>query len=398
MHDVIITGAGPIGSYVAHRLAGEGYRVLVFEKNSSVGRSVCTGIVGLECVDTFGIDDGVILRKVNSANLYSPSGNRLHIYREEPQACILNRKAFDIALAEKAKRAGAEYQFDCRVTNVISEDDRALVSISRHGKEEIFEARMAVIASGFAPGLINRLGLGKFRDYTVGAQAVVETTGTNEVEIYFGDVAPGFFAWLVPTTPPLARAGLLSRTKPVFYLRTWLADLASRGIIANADVPLDYGAIPLQPLKRTCGNRFIVVGDAAGQVKPTSGGGVYYGLLSAEIAVSTLLLALEDNDLSAKRLARYERDWRRKLGREIRTGYWARRLYERMGNRRIDRMFQIVKLSGIDTALLKAKDLSFDWHGRTILRLLRYWIINRVLSITRIPFRRAGLTDKPDNG
>lgn len=393
MHDVIITGAGPIGSYVARRLAGEGYRVLVFEKKSNVGGSVCTGIVGLECVETFGIDDGVILRKVNSANLYSPSGDRIHIYREEPQACILDRKAFDIDLAEKAKKAGAEYQFDCRVTNVISENDRALVSVSHRGKEEIFAAKVAVIASGFAPGLIYRLGLGKFRDYTVGAQAVVETPGTNEVEVYFGDVAPGFFAWLAPTTPPLARAGLLSRTKPVYYLRTWLEHLASRGMITTADVTLEYGAIPLQPLKKTCGKRLIVVGDAAGQVKPTSGGGVYYGLLSAEIAVKTLLQALADDDLSAKSLVHYEREWRRKLGRELRMGYWARRFYEHISNRRIDRIFQIVKAGGIDTALLKANDLSFDWHSRTILRLLRYWIAGRVFSVIKIPFK-AGRIDR----
>ena len=133
----------------------------------------------------------------------------------------------------------------------------------------------------------------------------------------------------------------------------------------------------------------IVVGDAAGQVKPTSGGGVYYGLLSAEIAIKTLLQALADNDLSEKRLARYEREWRRKLGRELRMGYWARRMYEHIGNRRIDRIFKIVKAGGIDTALLKANDLSFDWHSRTIMRLLRYWIMAGTLNIVKMPFTRG---------
>ena len=131
---------------------------------------------------------------------------------------------------------------------------------------------------------------------------------------------------------------------------------------------LSYGGIPLKPPARTYGERMIAVGDAAGQVKPTSGGGIYYGLLGAEIAAETLHRALAEDDLSAKRLARYERAWRKKLGRELRTGYWARKLFERLSDRQIDRLFEIIKAGGIDEALLKAEDVSFDWHGRTIMQ------------------------------
>jgi flavin-dependent dehydrogenase len=247
-------------------------------------------------------------------------------------------------------------------------------------------SKSVVIASGFAPGLLRRLGLGTFRDYTIGAQAEVKTAGTDEVEVYFGDIAPGFFAWLVPTSPTTARAGLLSRTRPGLYLRKWLEHLESQGRIALEDVRINYGAIPLRPLSRTYGERMLVVGDAAGQVKPTSGGGIYYGLLCADIAADTLHQALSDDDLSTKRLSRYEKAWRKKLGRELKTGYWARKLYERLSHRQIDRLFQIVKASGIDEALLKAKDLSFDWHGRTIRQLLKYQMVAKSLKIIRLPF------------
>ena len=387
---MIVVGAGPVGSRVAHRLAEKTHRVLVLEKKGQVGtKSACTGIIGQECANVFAIEERVILRKVNSAILFSPSGNRLHLRREEPQACILDRGAFDIAMAERAQKTGADYNFGSRVTGIAIESDRASVAADYRGKAQIIPARVVVIASGFNPGLLGRLGLGEFKDFTIGVQAEVEAPGSDEVEVYFGDMAPGFFAWLVPTTPPLARVGLLSRENPGYYLKKWLVDLAAQGRIASAEVKISYGGIPLRPLPHTCGERLIVVGDAAGQVKPTSGGGIYYGLLSADIAADTLNEALEDDDLAEKRLARYERGWRKRLGRELRTGYWFRKLFERLSERQVDRIFQIVKAGGIDKALLNDEDISFDWHSQTIMRLLKYQVVARTIGQIKLPFKTS---------
>jgi len=161
--------------------------------------------------------------------------------------------------------------------------------------------------------------------------------------------------------------------------------LLAQGKIVSSEAKLSYGGIPLKPLARTCSERLVVVGDAAGQVKPTSGGGIYYGLLCADIAVNTLHQALEGDDLSAKSLAKYERGWRRRLGQELKIGYWARRLFERLGDRQIDRMFDIVKANGIDEALLKAKDLSFDWHSKAILRLIGHTVVSKAIEVMKIP-------------
>ena len=388
MYDVIVIGGGPVGSRVAGRLAEKGHQVLVLEKKRQAGtKSACTGIVGLECVNAFDIEDSVILRKVNSASLFSPSGNSVRLYRPDPQAVVLDRAAFDTAMADRAHKAGAEYRFNTRVTDIFSESDGARVTTDSLGKTQTIHARVAVIACGFNPGLLRRLGLGVFKDFAIGAQAEVEAPHLDEVEGYFGDMAPGFFAWLVPVAPPLARAGLLSRKNPGYYLKKWLAELAAKGKIISARAEIRYGGIPLKPLSRTYGERLIAVGDAAGQVKPTSGGGIYYGLLSADIAAATLHEALEDGDLSAKRLARYERGWRKKLGRELRTGYWARRLFERLSNRQLDRLFEIVKRGGIDEALLKAEDISFDWHSRTIMRLLKYQMVAKTIGRIKLPFK-----------
>jgi digeranylgeranylglycerophospholipid reductase len=386
---VIVVGGGLTGSYAAYKLAEKGHRAMVLERKRRVGEKVCcTGIIGMECVNTFNIEDKVILRQVNSARLFSPSGNWLSLWREKPQACILDRAASDIAMAERAQRAGANYVLDCLVEDIAVSRDRVSVRASCQGKGAHFAARAAVIASGFASGLGERLGLGRFGDFTIGAQAELETSDVDEVAIYFGrDITPGFFAWLVPTKPPMARVGLMSRKNPELYLRKWLSHLVAQGKIASTEAEPIYGGIPLKPLPRTYNERLLVIGDAAGQVKPTSGGGIYYGLLGADIAARALHQALADGDLSARRLAQYQRGWRKRLGRELRTGYWARKLFEHLSDRQIDRIFEIVKANGIDEALLKAEELSFDWHSQAILRLMGYQMVAKATNVIKFPFR-----------
>lgn len=389
MYDVAVVGGGPAGSYVAYRLAEMGHAVVVLEQKQKIGGPVyCTGIVGQECAKSFAIDDKVILKQVNSATLFSPSAKQLRLWREEPQAYILDRAAFDMTMARRAQDKGAEYVLDSLVREIEVEKNSVKIKASYRKTGLDFEARAVVIAAGFGSRLTERLGLGKVSDFVIGAQADVETVGIDEVEVYFGrEIAPGFFGWLVPTSPRTARVGLMSRQSPGLYLKKLLASLLTQGKIVSAEAKLNYGGIPLKPLARTCGERLIVVGDAAGQVKPTSGGGIYYGLLCAEIAASILHQALESNDLSAKSLARYERGWRQRLGRELRIGYWARKLFERLSDKQLDRIFAIVKANAIDEALLKARDLSFDWHSQVILRLLGHTVVSKTIALIRIPFK-----------
>jgi len=389
VYDVIVIGGGPVGSYVAYKLAGIGHQVMVLERKRRIGETVCcTGIIGQECVSSFAIEDNVILRSVNSAKLFSPSGNLLRLWREEPQACVLDRAAFDIAMANRAQGNGVEYLLDSQVSRIEVEDDRVKIEAIHRKAGLNFEARSVVIATGFGSKLAERLGLGNFGDYVIGGQTEVATTGVDEVEVYLGrEIAPGFFGWLVPTSPRMARVGLLSRHNPELYLRKLLASLVAQGKIVSVEAKLSCGGIPLKPLSRTYGERLIVVGNAAGQVKPTNGGGIYYGLLCANIAADTLHQALQRDDLSAKSLAKYEREWRRKLGRELKIGYWARKLFERLSDNQIDRIFNIIKVNGIDEALLKARDLSFDWHSQAILTLLGRTVVSKALGVIKLPFQ-----------
>ena len=389
MYDVIVVGGGPVGSYVAYKLAGMGYDVAVLEQKEKLGgRVCCAGIISQECVNAFAIDDGVVLRRVSSAKLFSPSGRSLRLWRQETQACIVDRAAFDISIANRAQGKGVQYMLNSLVRNIKVGDDEVRVGAVRQGEGLNLEARAVVIASGFGSRLVEGLGLGKIGNFAMGTQAEVETIGVDEVEVYFGqEVAPGFFAWLVPTSPSKALVGLLSRRSPGLYLKKLISSLLAQGKIVSDEAELSYRGISLKPPARTYNRRLVVVGDAAGQVKPTTGGGIYYGLLCADIAANNLHRALENNDLSAKSLASYERDWKKKLGRELKICYYARKYYERLSDKHIDRIFDIIKSSGIDAALLKADDLSFDWHGEVILRLLGHRVLSKAIEVMKIPFR-----------
>ena len=264
-------------------------------------------------------------------------------------------------------------------------DDRVRVEATRKGKGLSLEARAVVIAAGSGSRLVEKLGRGRVGDSVTGVQAGVETVEVGEMEVYFGqEVAPGFFAWLVPTSPSRALVGLLSRRNPELYLKKLMSSLLAQGKIVSTEVKLCYGRIPLKPIPRTCGERLMVVGAAAGQVKPTTGGGIYYGLLCADMGVSSLHRALGSDALSAKSLASYERAWKRRLGRELKTGYWARRLYEQLSDRQVDKLFDIIKSRGIDEALLKADDLSFDWHGEVVLKLLAHRAIAKAIEVMKL--------------
>ncbi|MFC1906877.1 geranylgeranyl reductase family protein [Chloroflexota bacterium] len=386
--DVIVIGAGPTGSYLAYKLADAGHEVLVLEREEGLGKTTCcTGIIGRECVNSFPVDEQAIIRWVNSASLFSPAGKPFRVFREEKQACIVDRTAFDLAMAEQAQGRGAQYRLGGTVRDIKVGDSEVAVKVNQQGDESIHKARVAVVAAGFASRLTEKLGMGMFGDFVMGAQTEVSTRDFDEVEVYFGrKKAPGFFAWLVPTSPGKALAGLLSRRSPGIYLRKLLDNLLDEGKIVSADGELSYGGIPLKPLARTYTERLVVVGDAAGQAKPTTGGGIYYGLLCADIAANTLKMALKVNDLSAKNLSRYERGWKEKIGRELRVGYWSRKLYESLTDRQVERIFGIMKSSGIDRALLEAKELSFDWHSDILLRLLGYRVVAKAADVLKSPF------------
>jgi len=386
MYDVIVVGAGPIGSFIASRLAELGYRVIALEQKEGVGENVCcTGIISVECFSTFNLK-AAIFRKANSAKFFAPCGQFIRLERENPQAYIIDRVSLDKSLRERAQRHGANYLFSASVVAVTPETDCVSATVDYHGKQRTFTAQAVVLACGFGSRLPEKIGLGKITDFVSGAQAEVDTIDLDEVELYFDqNLFPGFFGWLVPTSSSKGLVGLLVEEPPAPYLRDFLHHLRTQGKIASTEAEMKFGTIPLGTLARTYSDRMIVVGDAAGQVKPTTGGGIYYGLLCADIAVDCLHQAFLANDFSAARLSSYDKRWRAKLDHELQVGYQVRRLYKKLGNRRIDKLISVAQDNGIPRLIAEWPDFSFDWHGPLISQGVKHLALTAPLQpITRL--------------
>ena len=389
-YDVIVVGGGPSGSQVAYKLAGMGYIVGVLERKATLSGDVCcTGLVSRECVDKYAIPEIVIYRWVNGARLFTPSGKPIRIQRDEPQVAVLNRAVFNQIWAQRAQKAGAEYHFGCNLKGIVREHGKVTAEISRRGEILTIQSRAIVIATGFGTQLLDNLGLGGAGDFVMGAQAEVNVKDIDEVEVYFGkETAPSFFGWLVPTVPGKGLVGLLARRNTPFYLRKLLASLVETSKIVSADVKMTYGGVPLRPLPHTYSDNLLVVGTAAGQVKPITGGGIYFGLICADIAANTLNHVLETGNLSAGVMVGYERAWRRKLGRELTSGYWARRAYEMLNDRQVNRVFGLLESTGIIEELRQSEELSFDWHADVIAKVMGQKLFAKAINSVRKSFKR----------
>jgi len=358
---------------MAYELALSGHDVAVFEEKSASGlNACCTGIISTECFQSLDTDTDVILTEVNSAKLFSPSGRCLRVQTENVQAYVVNRLLLDKAITSKAQSRGAQYFFSSPVIDIIPGKNSIQAETLCSGARKIFSARALILANGFRPKLPRKLGLGKIKTFLTGAQAEIEAKNVDELEVYFGqEIAPGAFAWLVPTSKNKAYAGLLATSQAKLHLQKFLNNPICQGRITSREVKIEQKAIPIGTLARSYGDRVLVIGDAAGQVKPTTGGGIYFGHLGARIAAEVLHEALSSDNLTADQLSRYQKQWKAKIGKELSRGYWARWAYAKLSDRQIEGIFSVLDSSGMAEALLNSNNFSFDWHSRLILAVLR---------------------------
>jgi len=365
--DVIVVGAGPAGNNAALGLAIRGYAVLVIDSREVIGDKLCTGIVGRECAQRFPIDPDFVYRQPRSAQLIAPGTETVRFEAAASQACVVDRVSYVASFANRARSAGAEYLLGQRVQRVIPRREGVTV-VTDQG---VHHARSLVLAAGFGSPLIRQVGLGSVSDYVAGVQAVVSTHGVDDVEVHLGnDVAPGFFSWLVPTLPDQALVGLLARKQAQAYLASFIQRLRQAGKIKDIITEATIWGIPLRPLKRTYRDRVLVVGDAAGQVKPTTGGGIFYSLLASEIAAQVLSEALAADDLSPARLSQYQARWKDLLAGELQVGYSARRLYEFLNDQQIGSLLTQAGANGFHSDLIGSSDVSFDWHSKMIAKVM----------------------------
>jgi digeranylgeranylglycerophospholipid reductase len=389
MRDVVIVGAGPAGSHLARCLAEEGLDVLLLEEHSEVGEGViCTGIIGREAYDRFVLPEEATIGTLQRVRFHSPSGKVVDFRGDAPLAKIVSRKKFDAALAVAAVRAGAEVRAGSRVETVAVEKEAVRVGFRRDGAPHSLSSRLCVLATGHGSALIRRCGFDKPAHRILAAQAVVPfrppRTDPHRAGIYLGSrFAPGGFGWSVPIGDGLARIGIVADRQAPSYLRRILNRSDLRGQRTGGPgqaVRILACPIPVGTLGATVSDRLMVVGEAAGQVKTTTQGGIYYGLLCAAIAAEVAAEAFRAGDLSRASLAPYDRRWRAMLGTELKLGILLRRFYSELSDRQVDRLFDLARIEGV-LPLIERK-ARFDWHGPIIRSVMNNGFLGAVVRST----------------
>jgi len=380
-YDVAIIGAGPAGARVAAGLATRGYAVALLEEHEAVGAPVhCTGLMGLEAFDEFDLPRTLILAEAETARFHGAAGQSVAIRSDRIRAAVIDRAALDGWLADRARQAGADVRLGSRVDRVAVLDSG--VTIEVRGAVAPVWARVAVLACGANYRFHRQLGLGYPGVFLQSAQLEVPFPAWPEVDVRFGrEVAPAGFGWLVPLRRgevPHARIGLMAESAGRSRFEALAARLCDEAGVPASDLPRPrFKTLPLGPIARTFADRVLAVGDAAGLVKPTTGGGIYYGLLSGDLAAATLADLLPRDRLMAADLRHYETRWRRRLGQEIRIGMAFRRIAAGLNDESIDALIELARVNGV-VPLLQDK-ASFNWHRKAAVALLGHPAFRRIV-------------------
>jgi digeranylgeranylglycerophospholipid reductase len=382
--DVIVVGGGPVGSFTALKLVKLGAKVTVFEEHEAIGSpSHCAGHLSIRSLRNLGLyplPQEIVENTFSQANFYSSSGFKFSVHLSKPVTCAVNRAAFDKHIADKAEVSGACYCLNTRVQSLLLENGAVKGAKVKQGDtaEEPVPAKIVIDAEGISSRILRQTGLaglnGERLVYAVEAEVEsVQDVELDAVEVFLGKAyAPGFYAWLMPRLDGTAKVGLATKKgNPKEFLQRLMLkhpvaskQLAKAKITRMAFHPITLGG----PISKAYASGFLAVGDVASQVKPTTGGGVVFGLTCAGIAAEVADEALRRNDASSNFLALYQKRCADTLGFDFGVMLRIRRFLDSLSDEKLDEVLRFCARIGLDKALGNVDEI--DFQGQMLLKIL----------------------------
>jgi digeranylgeranylglycerophospholipid reductase len=363
-YDAVVIGAGPAGSATARDIAREGFKVLVLEEHAAVGRPThCSGLVTPRTLEMAGVGPDIVLNRIVGAHIHTPSGKELVIGGDRVHALVVDRARFDNLLCRQAQEGDAVLELETRFSYLEKEGRFLRIHVDRDGRRRSLLTKLLIGADGASSTVAAQTGLhradGSIRCLT--AEVTGRVPSLELVEILLDkNSAPAWFGWALPMGDGRWQVGtgVADGFKPLDSLR--LLRQAFPTLLGNMRaVRFKAGLLPLwRPMKPYTSN-VLLVGDAARQVKPTSGGGIYSGLMGARLAACVAVEALREENLSGAFLSRYHKMFMDELGDEFKRATDVRRAFLSLNNERLDRLLAMLNDERRQQILREYGDIDF---------------------------------------
>lgn len=354
-YDVVVAGGSVAGLLCAREIANKHNSVLVIEEDYEIGTPEhCGGLVSISGLERLGIIPftKTFEHLIESAQIFAPNGNSFSVNSKKQKVAEISRRELDKQIAQQAQKNGAVIQVRTSFQELTRDGIRT--------NEGEIKCKIFVDARGIA-SLIqkDRTGILSTAQYEIYADWIKK----GKVEVFFDqEKYPGFFAWIIPSGEGKGKVGVAGRgIKVTETLEEFLEKKGKHSTIRKIFAPIWIKG----PIKKFVEDKTVIVGDAAGQAKPTTSGGIYTSGMGGIIAGRAISKFLKSNNKSD--LEEYQKIWTKLFGEEFEKQLWARRILERIDNDSINKLFELITPEIIKEISEKE---DFDFHTGSILKLL----------------------------
>lgn len=339
MFNIHVIGAGPSGCVFAREAARLGLKVIVSEEHRRIGRPVqCSGLISKAGLDSLNVDySPAIQNSIKGAFIYSSNGVELFVRGGDVKAHVVNRAILDELLAEAAESEGVKIRLGDRFKG------------EREGE-------VLVGADGVTSTVARMFGFPRIGNFVVGVQCDFTSANVEDVDnimLFLSNKSfPGFFGWFIPLNEKMARVGMGASLGTMDIWMRFRRFIKHHPIVSpllnNAkELSKVAGTIPISPRCKTVKKDILLIGDAAGHVKSTTGGGVVFGTEGAMLAARCVAESYVEN----RPLSEYELLWKKAFGRDLDLHGKIRSFLNSLSDEQIDTYLSLAKLLRMDSFL-----------------------------------------------